>query len=103
MSQNNSNFSSNFSSSFNSESFSSFSVSTNVNGKVDGARRSEHRTSNPSGTTVETSSQRLGEDPVERVRHYDNHGREVLEGPESNANRRIEDVTEEKEVKNERA
>ncbi|KAH8881885.1 hypothetical protein GQ53DRAFT_754033 [Thozetella sp. PMI_491] len=84
-----------------SYSYSSSSISssaTNQNGKVSGSRHSEHVVSNPSGTTVRTVSQTLGDPPVEQVRRFDNRGREVLGGPTDDASRRIEDVTEDKEA-----
>jgi hypothetical protein len=44
------------------------------------------------GTTVQTSSQKVGEPAVQETRHYDPQGRELLQG--STGDRRIEDVSE---------
>ena len=81
-------------SNFSSASYSFSSTSRNVNGRVSGTRRTEQVTSDGSGTTMRTSSQNLGEAPVQEVRHFDSRGREVLGGPTADTSRRIEDVSE---------
>ena len=52
--------------------------------------------SDPSGTTVKTANQNLGEQAVLSERHYDPQGRELLSGNDgAGADRRIEDVSDE--------
>jgi len=60
--------------------------------------------SDPTGTTVQTASQNLGEPAVHETRYYDSEGRQVLEGGRvlgqgntAGEARRIEDVTDEQE------
>ena len=79
---------------FSSASFSFSINSSNTNGRVSGSRRTAQVTSDGSGTTMRTSSQNLGEAPIQEVRHFDSRGREVLGGPAGDATRRIEDVSE---------
>jgi hypothetical protein len=60
--------------------------------------------SDPTGTTVQTASQNLGEPAIHETRYYDSEGRQILVGgrvlERGNAGgetRRIEDVTDEQE------
>lgn len=56
--------------------------------------------SDPSGTTVKSASQNLGEPIVREERHYDPQGREMLSGTDgAGTNRRIEEVSEEQKQK----
>ncbi|KAI1764507.1 hypothetical protein GGR53DRAFT_466218 [Hypoxylon sp. FL1150] len=92
--------SSNSNFSFSSSSVS-YSSSTTHNGQTTGTRYAEHTTSNPSGTTTHTASQRLGGPMHHEQREYDASGRLVssggraVNGNNTGASRRIEDVTDE--------
>ena len=56
--------------------------------------------SNPSGTTVRSATQNLGEPAIAEERHYDQQGRELLSGTDgAGANRRVEDVSDEQKEK----
>lgn len=85
------------SSSFTSYSSVSFSSSSNRDGEqVSGTRQSKTTYSDDSGTTVTSSSQNIGEPAVREEKRYDTQGRELLGGADgSEANRRIEDVSDE--------
>lgn len=82
---------------------SSFSYSTSSSSSSNGEQTTGHRSTHQSntdpvhGTTVQSTSQNLGEPAVQETRHYDPQGRELLEGAGSGggaaASRRIEDVT----------
>lgn len=87
------------SSSYASYSSVSYSSSSNVNGEqVSGSRHMHTSHSDPSGTTVTSTSQNLGQPAVREERHYDPQGRELIGGADSTpANRRIEDVDEEEQ------
>jgi hypothetical protein len=63
------------------------------------------KSSDPSGTRVQTASQNLGEPIVHETRHYDSEGRQILEngkllgqGNSGSDARRIEDVSDEQEA-----
>lgn len=87
--------SSHSSSTFTSSSYSySSSSSSNNNGQHSGVRHSTSSHTDPSGTTVRTSSQNLGEPTIEETRHYDTQGRELLGAPQglSGNQRRIQDI-----------
>jgi len=84
------------SSTFSSSSYSFSSSSSSSNGQSTGHRSVQQSHSNPSGTTVQSASQNLGEPVVQQTRRYDAQGRELLEGAnDTGAQRRIEDVTDE--------
>lgn len=85
------------SSSYTSYSSVSYSSSSNVNGEqVSGSRHVQTSHTNPSGTTVSTASQNLGEPVIREQRQFDSQGREMIGGPQgATASRRIEDVDEE--------
>ena len=87
--------SSNTSTSFSSVSFSSSSTSTTSNGQTTGHRSMQQTTTDPTnGTTVQTSTQNVGEPEVRETRHYESQGRELLEGSGgAGASRKIEDVS----------
>ncbi|KAF2225577.1 hypothetical protein BDZ85DRAFT_231440 [Elsinoe ampelina] len=68
------------SSNFNFSSSTSYSTSTTTNGQTTGSQYTQQSTGNPQGTTVHTTSQNLGEDPVNETRQYDAQGRELLSG-----------------------
>ncbi|KAE8441736.1 hypothetical protein EG329_004522 [Mollisiaceae sp. DMI_Dod_QoI] len=84
-------------------SYTSSSYSTSSSSQ-DGQRigQAHHQTtsSNPSGTTVHTRSQNLGEPVIQETRRYDSEGNQILgdgrtlgQGGYGNVDRRIEDVT----------
>ena len=83
------------SSTFTSSSVSYSSSSTTSDGQTTGHRSMQQTTTDPTnGTTVQSSTQNLGEPEVRETRHYDSQGRELLEGPgATGASRRIEDVS----------
>lgn len=85
------------SSSFSSYSSVSYSSSSSHNGQqVSGSRQSQVSSSNDAGTTVKTTSQKLGEPVVQEERSYDSQGRERLSDTDrTGQNRRIEDVSDE--------
>ena len=85
------------SSSFSSYSSVSYSSSSSRDGQqVSGSRHSQVSSSNDTGTTVKTTSQKLGEPVVQEERRYDQQGRELLGGTDgAGQNRRIEDVSDE--------
>lgn len=82
------------SSTFTSSTYSYSSSGTSNGQQVTGERHAHQAYTDPSGTTVKTASQNLGEPMMQETRQYDSEGRQLLEaaGSES-ANRRIEDVT----------
>lgn len=82
---------SNFSS---STSYSSYSSSSS-NGQTTGSAQHQSSHTDPSGTTVRSVTQNLGEPMVEETRQYDASGRELPSTGGDQA--RIEDVTEEGE------
>ena len=88
------------SSSYTSYSSASY-TSTSVDGEqVSGTRHAQSTYSDPSGTTVKSASQNLGEPVVRDERSYDSQGRERLSGTDgAGANRRIEDVSDEQKEK----
>ncbi|XXG94200.1 hypothetical protein Hte_000453 [Hypoxylon texense] len=80
----------------------SFSSSTTYDGKTTGTRYAEYTTSDPSGTTTHTASQRLGGPTHHEHREYDasgrlisSEGRAVSGNNNTDSSRRIEDVTDE--------
>ncbi|KAI0854324.1 hypothetical protein F5Y00DRAFT_222831 [Daldinia vernicosa] len=79
----------------------SFTSSTTRNGETTGSRYAEHTSSDPSGTTTHTASQRMGEPLRHERRDYDASGRLVsstdraLNENGTDTNRRIEDVSDE--------
>ena len=85
-----------------SVSFSTSSSSTH-NGETTGSRYAEHTTSNPSGTTRLTASQRHGEPVYAERRDYDAYGRPIphdrsLGGSGgASSGRRIEDVSDQQQ------
>ncbi|QIX01891.1 hypothetical protein AMS68_007408 [Peltaster fructicola] len=81
--------SNNFSSS--SYSYSSSSSST-TNGQTTGFSSHQQIQSNPSGTTVTSSSQNLGEAARHETRQYDAQGRELIDGPAGAQSNRISDA-----------
>jgi hypothetical protein len=99
-------------SSFTTTSFSfssSSSSSINHNGRVTSSSYSTQAHSNPSGTTVRTTSQNNRGPTIQETRHYDGQGREMLGAPPSardasnNQPRRlqaheVEDVTDESDA-----
>lgn len=71
-----------------------------MNGQRTGISCSQQTLSDPSGTTVRSSTQNLGEPAVEETRHYDSQGRELLENRASTGGQQgrisdldVEDVT----------
>lgn len=82
-----------------SSSSTSYSSSTTANGQTQGTAYREESHSTPSGTSVRTMQQNAGEPAVQETRHYDPHGRELLNPANgNNSQARIEDVTEESET-----
>jgi len=89
---------------FSSSSFTSSSYSSTSGGQTTGTRSATHQTSNPSGTTIHTANQNLGEPAIVESRRYDDRGRELIEVGYTGAagsdrmigsgNGRVEDVTE---------
>ena len=76
----------------------SYSSSSSRNGQTTGSRYAEHTTSDPSGTTTYTASQRNNEPVYAERRDYDASGRPIahdrnLESSTGNSSRRIEDVS----------
>ncbi|KAI0005681.1 hypothetical protein F4779DRAFT_45428 [Xylariaceae sp. FL0662B] len=86
----------------------SYSSSSTRNGEVTGSRYAEHTTSNPSGTTTQTASQRLGEPVHTERRDYDASGRlttsegRSLGGGGLDSSRRIEDVSDDHQRENDK-
>ncbi|KAI8964826.1 hypothetical protein F5Y11DRAFT_57013 [Daldinia sp. FL1419] len=86
----------------------SFSSSTTRNGETTGSRYAQHTASDPSGTTTHVASQRTGEPLQHERRDYDASGRLVsssgraLDGNGIDADRRIEDVSDEQQRENDR-
>jgi hypothetical protein len=83
-----------------SYSSSSFTSSTSFSGGQGTGQAYQSTThSDPSGTRVQTTSQNLGEPPVQETRHYDADGRQVLDGGrtlgQGSERGRIEDETDE--------
>ena len=64
---------------YSSYSSASYSSITSTNGQRTGTAYQQTTTSNPSGTTVNTRSQNLGEPVVQETRNYDNAGNQILE------------------------
>ncbi|KAH9810756.1 hypothetical protein Tdes44962_MAKER05987 [Teratosphaeria destructans] len=89
-------------------SFSSSSSSSNVNGQPSGQRHMQSSYSDNSGTTVNQASQRLGQPIVQETRRYDAQGNPLLEGAGGGpgigvgSQRRIEDVTDERQAARDR-
>lgn len=85
--------------SYSSSSYTSYSSSsTSADGRVTGSTHKEESIANPSGASVRTTTQNLGEPVIQETRHYDAEGREVptqrLTGTTgSNTARRIEEVS----------
>ncbi|KAF1986401.1 hypothetical protein K402DRAFT_393880, partial [Aulographum hederae CBS 113979] len=86
--------------SYSSSSYTS-SSSTNNNGSISGTKNATYKTSDPSGTTVQTTSQNLGEPAISETRSFDAQGREMIGGGAAGSDRmigtgnnRVEDVTE---------
>lgn len=79
-----------FQKSFSSSSSFSFSSSTSSNGSYR-TGQSFNRTSysDPSGSQVQTTSQRLGEPAVQETRVFDGEGRQVLEGGRTVGRKRL--------------
>ena len=73
----------------------SFSLSSSSGGQSTGTHRTHQSVTNPSGTTIKTSSRNNGEPVYEETRKYDSQGRELLEGTGASCStqHRIEDVT----------
>ncbi|KAK3711459.1 hypothetical protein LTR37_009638 [Vermiconidia calcicola] len=85
---------SNQQSSYSSYSSVSYSSSSSNGEQVSGSKHAQSSLSDPSGTTVTTASQNLGEPTVQEQRQFDAQGREMVggaDGPETN--RRIEEVS----------
>ena len=90
--------------SYSSSSYSSSSTDADGNMKTSGTRNATYSTTDPSGRTVQTSSQNFGEPVVQEIRRFDSSGREVptLESTGGagadrmigTGNNRVEDVTE---------
>jgi len=81
---------------------SSYSSSTSShNGQATGQAYQQTTSSTPSGITVHTRAQNLGEPVIQEIRRFDSEGRQVLEDGRTLgqgagygvANRRIEDVS----------
>ena len=76
----------------------SYSSSSSRNGQTTGSRYAEHTTSDPSGTTTYTASQRNNEPVYAERRDYDASGRPIahdrnLGSSTGSSSRRIEDVS----------
>ena len=88
--------------SYSSTSYSSYSTSSSsssTNGQTQGTAYRQETHSNPSGTSVQTTQQNIGQPAVQETRHYDPHGRELLNPANGgNSQGRIEDVTEESDT-----
>ena len=90
--------------SYSSSSYSTSSTDAQGNIQTSGTRNATYSTTDPSGRTVRTANQNLGEPVVQEIRRFDSSGREVptLEstgGAGSDrmigtGNNRVEDVTE---------
>lgn len=74
-----------------SASVSSSSSSCNSNGQRTGSSYSHQSSTDPNGTTTQTRSQKLGQSAVEERRHYDQHGRELLEAGQGHGQARVQD------------
>ena len=90
---------SNSRSNFSSSSYTSFSSVSSSSGSTNGGRSgqtySSHSTSGPQGTTTHTTTQILGQPAVQETKHYDNQGRQLLDGgfnAASSNQRRIQDI-----------
>lgn len=72
-----------------------------MNGEqTSGSRSMQTSQTDPSGTTVRSAHQNMGEPIVSEQRQYDTQGRELLSGTDgAGANRRIEDVSDEQKEK----
>jgi len=81
---------------FNASSYTSYSsTSTSSNGQTKSWSQAHQYSSNPSGTTVRTTSRNHGEPAIEETRRYDAQGRELIEGGAGNTTSsqgRIQDV-----------
>lgn len=89
-----------------SYSFSSSSSSTNQNGErtTTGQQTSRQKVTDDNGnTTVRSTNQTLGEPAVESTRQFDSGGRELVgDGNGAAASRRIGDVGDEQQARNDR-
>ncbi|KUJ08340.1 uncharacterized protein LY89DRAFT_691192 [Mollisia scopiformis] len=88
--------------SYSYSSSTSFSWSASSNSGQTGHAYQQTRSSNPSGTTIHTRAQRLGEPIIQETRRFDAEGRQILEDGRTlgqrgngwgNVDRRIEDVS----------
>ncbi|KAF8856135.1 hypothetical protein BDZ45DRAFT_675691 [Acephala macrosclerotiorum] len=97
--------------SYSSSSYSYSSSISTQNGQRSGQAYYQTTKSNPQGTTVNTRSQNLGQPMVTETRKYDSEGRQILEDGRTlgngsgwygnaNANRRIEDVSDDQKERN---
>lgn len=77
---------------FSSSSYSYSTSSSTNNGQTSGQSSFKQVNSNPSGTTVTSSAQNLGEPARHETRHYDAQGRELIDGPGGNSTQRITDA-----------
>ena len=89
------------SSSYISTSYASYSSSSGTaEGQSTGSAYKEQSHTDPSGTTVHTTSQNLGEAPVQETRQFDSQGRQLVDSSSHGAGQRqigdaeVEDVTE---------
>ena len=81
------------SSNFTSTSYSSVSTSSTTNGQTTGSTHTSQTHSNNEGTTVRTTTERIGEPATEDIRHYDARGNQLVNGNGANGQAKIEDVT----------
>ena len=88
-------------SSYASYSSTSYSSSSTQNGQqTTGSHYAQQSYTDPSGTTVRSASQNLGEAAVTEERRYDSQGQQLVGGSESkDLNRRIEDVSDDQREK----
>lgn len=96
---------SNSSSSFSFSTSTRFSSSSSSSGgQTRGTTHTTQSYTDPSGTTVRTSSSKNGQPAIEETKHYDSSGRQLLEAPSNgngSSNQRqigdieVEDVTDE--------
>jgi len=81
-----------------SSSFSFSATASSSGGQSAGKAFKQESFSDQQGTSVRTTSQNLGQPAVEKTKHYDSSGRELVgsgSSADSGGNRRIEDVTDE--------
>lgn len=88
-------------STFSSSSYSYSSSSSNTNGQTTGQRTTHFSQTGPDGTTVQRTSQNLGEPEVRETQHFDAQGRQLVDGSANDA-RRIQDVTDEEQADRDR-